>query len=376
MKTPHIIIVLLAVILFTNCKNNHKEINPIKNLIHSEVDSLLSYNEINAVSIGLIIGGKTYKVHKGELTKGLNNKPTDQTLYEIASLTKTFTGTLLAQAISENMVNIDDDIRESLDGDYPNLAFENNPITFRHLVTHRSRIPNMFPNKPEIFNNPDYDKLPYIINELQKDFSKEDFFNELRKVVIDTIPGSKFRYSNAGANLLGYCLENIYSKSFEALLKEKILSPLNMKNTKIVLSVGDKKNLAQGYNDKNMEMPFGTEKDMEAEGGIKSTLGDMMNYVAYHLDNKNRTVQESHHELLGLWDNFDNGMFWQMFINKEKPKKIFQNGGAFGTSSWITLIPEKNIGVFIITNQSGPKTHKRLNKTVENILAKLPITKE
>jgi len=358
--------------IFINCKNNTIKNDPITNIINIQLDSLLLNLEINAVSAGIIIDGKTYTFHKGELTKGQENTPNKETLYEIASITKTFTGTLLAKAIVENKVQLEDDIRTFISGDFSNLEYQNTPITYKNLATHRGRIPHMFPNKPEIFENPNHDTLPFIINDLQKDYTKEAFFKDLTLVHVDTIPGSKFGYSNAGANLLGYCIENMYNQKFEDVLKEQILTPLQMNNTKIVLSKKDKEYLAQGYNEKHLKMPFGAEKDMNAAGGLKSTLGDMMKYVAYHLNENNPIIKTSHQEILGLWDNFDNGLFWQIFTAKEnKPRKIFQNGGAFGTSSWLTLIPEKKIGVFIVTNTAGPTVHTKLNKTVERILQKL-----
>src|SRR5690606_3771155 len=128
-------------------------------------------------------------------------EPKDKTLYEIASLTKTFTGTMLAFAIVENKVNIDDDIRRYLKDSFPNLEYEGHPITFRHLVTHQSGLPNMFPNHKALFENPNWDELPFKINDVQKDFSKNEFFSELSKVNLSAKPGTGLNYSNVGANL-------------------------------------------------------------------------------------------------------------------------------------------------------------------------------
>ena len=97
----------------------------------------------------------------------------------------------------------------------------------------------------------------------------------------------------------------------------------------------------------------------------------MMKYVAFHLNKDNEVVQIAHKRLLHFWDDFDNGMFWQRFIHKNKSDVIFQNGGSFGTSSWLTLIPEDQIGVFIITNKKGNTTHRYLSNTVNKIIEKL-----
>ncbi len=225
-----------------------------------------------------------------------------------------------------------------------------------------------------MFEIADRYKMLQAIRELEKSLTKEVFFEELRKATIDTIPGTKFGYSGAGAELLGYCLESIYNKFYEEILKEKIWSPLKMDHTKITVLATD--NLTQGHNDNHRDMPFIPEKDVSAGGGIKSTVNDMMKYAIYHLDENNAIIKKSHQKMLGLWDEFDNGMFWQMFIFKDGPNKIFQNGGSFGTACWMTLIPENQIAVFIITNQNGQKTHDRLDKAASNIIENLTIAKD
>jgi CubicO group peptidase (beta-lactamase class C family) len=351
-----------------------KSENLIRKTMDECADSLLYHPEFRAVSIGVFKDRLVYIGHYGELDKGKNNAPSDNTLYEIASLTKTFTGTLLAQAIVDGKVKLGDDIRNYIPGNYPNLSFEGKPITFLHLLTHTSGLPRLFPNIPQLFDNPDYDVLPHRINQLQMNYSEEDFFKELGKVNLDTIPGYKYSYSNAGANVLGYCLETIYQMSFNDLLSKYLLSPLQMKNTKIQLTKRDDNFLAQGYNGQGLAMPAYTVKNMNAEGGLKSTVGDMMKYVEFHLNSDNPVVRQSHSELLdGRYGVYENGMFWQIRKESKNPDKIFQNGGAYGTSSWLTLVPESNTGVFVITNVSSPDTHSYLQRTVDKIIAEFQV---
>lgn len=338
--------------------------------INNICDSLITNPEFKSISLGVIVDDKIYKIHKGLLRNG--KSPNDRTTYEIASLTKTFTGTLLANAIFENKVKLDDDIRKFLPEKYPNLEFAAQPITFRHLVTHQSGLPNMFPNKMEIFNNANWDKLPFEINELQKDYTKSKFFSELLVVKLDTLPGTKLMYSNVGAVLLGYILENVYQNTFDELVKDKILNPLKMFSTETRISKAKKKHLAVGQNASQIEMPFRVEKDMNAEGGMISNVGDMIKYMGYHLNKSDAIVSIAHQQLWnGKFGDFEAGLFWQIYKDGDKPDKIFQNGGAYGTSSWITLIPERNIGVFIITNVAGQNVHQKLNQAVEKIIAEI-----
>ncbi len=293
----------------------------------------------------------------------------DRTLYEIASLTKTFTGTLLAKAIVDKKLELDDDIRNYLPESYPNLEFKGQPITFRNLVTHTSGLPNMFPNRPKIFESKNWNEIPFKINELQSGFSKKEFLKELHKVKLDTVPGIKFNYSNAGANLVGLCLERVYERSYKGLVQSYVLKPLKMDNTYLSINENNRKFLAQGLNDNGIKMPARAEKELKAEGGIISTLDDMIKYMTFELETDNPLIKISHQELLnGKYGDFENGLFWQIFKNGDKPTKIFQNGGAFGTSSWLTILPEIGIGVFIITNVSGPDVHQKLSILTDKII--------
>lgn len=361
-----IFLVSIGLSLLNSCDSTPPSLR-IEQLLTTELDSLLAQTELTSVSVGLLIDGKRFKVHRGELIEG--KAPTDQSLYEIASLTKTFTGTLLAHAIVEGKVSIDDDIREYLEGDFPNLEFEGHPITFRHLVTHTGGIPRMFPQN-DLFDNPDFDTLPFQLNELQAGYTKAEFMEALGQVGLDTIPGYQFSYSNAGANLIGYCLEQMYGMSYEDILQQKILAPLEMTDTKINLDESEIELLAEGFNASGVAMPYGVKKDMSAEGGIKSNLDDMLSYLSYHLRLDDPVIKASHQELWeGRYGDYESGLFWQIFKHGDNPDRVFQNGGAFGTSSWITLIPESSIGIFMVTNMSRPEVHGYMSVVVNDILA-------
>lgn len=356
---------LLLMFLFLSCEHSPAA-DPLMNHIDQELDSLLQNTALTSVSVGVIKGEKIYTQHKGKLLN--DERPNDHTCYEIASLSKTFTGLLLAHALVEGKVEIDDDIRNYLEGNYPNLAYENQPITFRHLVTHQSGLPHLFPAQEGLFDQPDWDQLPFDINQLQEGQTKEQFFEQLQSFQLDTLPGEAFIYSNAGANLLGYLLENIYQQPFEQLLEEKVLTPLQMNETTIHLAEVAANCLAQGQNANKLKMPPRAEKDMMAEGGIVSNVRDMVKYMSLYLETENPLVSTATQELWnGKYGDFEAGLFWQIFKDGDQPDRIFQNGGAYGTSSWVTIIPEKKWGIFIVTNTAGPDVHQALSMYVDEI---------
>jgi CubicO group peptidase (beta-lactamase class C family) len=97
------LLILFTSIFIISCKSSQekKQVSkkdPVELSMDRNADSLLLDSTINAISIGVYKDGKTYINHYGELDKGKENKPTDETIYEIGSVSKTFAGTLEAQA--------------------------------------------------------------------------------------------------------------------------------------------------------------------------------------------------------------------------------------------------------------------------------------
>ena len=202
------------------------------------------------LSVGVIHGGATRSHHFGSVSKGRRALADDRTVYPIASLTKTFAGTLLAQAQREGKLKLDDDIRTYLDGDYPNLAFERQPIRIHHLVNHVSGLPRLLPDKPEAspaFQSP----IPYPdrLRTLVAATTRADFYAGLHRVELTAPPGTHFQYSNAAAQLAGDILERLYGSDFESLVTRRIAAPLGMRDTFIHPTRQQERRFVDGYDD-------------------------------------------------------------------------------------------------------------------------------
>jgi len=110
-------------------------------IVDHAVDSFFK-NTPQAVglSIGVVKADKTYTYNYGTVERGKKVPPTANTLYPIASITKTFTGALLAQAALEGKIKLDDNVGKYLDGDYPNLGFQAHPIRLFDLLRSSFRV--------------------------------------------------------------------------------------------------------------------------------------------------------------------------------------------------------------------------------------------
>jgi len=105
-------------------------------------------------------------------------------------------------------------------------------------------------------------------------------------------------------------------------------------------------------------------------GGIKMTIVDMMLYAKLQLDKNNPVVSESHRLLYEEGNTFKLSYFWRVW-NDKYGTSYNHHGGTSGTQNWLFIFPKYDLGISIITNQSGPKTPKLLSKTVKKMLKQL-----
>ncbi|MBU7570881.1 MAG: beta-lactamase family protein, partial [Flavobacterium sp.] len=135
----------------------------IDSIINQAAHTYLSNESRLGLSIGIYHNNKTITYHYGSTQKEKQVLPTNKTIYEIGSISKTVTGTLLAQAVKDKKLKLEDDVRLYLDGDYPNLAYQGHPIRVGHLVSHISGLPNFLPDNPGLFQTTSSDSLPFVL---------------------------------------------------------------------------------------------------------------------------------------------------------------------------------------------------------------------
>jgi len=316
------------------------------------------------ISIGIYKDGKQYTYNYGEVHKGKNDRPSKNTIYAIGSISKTMTGALLAKAVLENKVKLDDDIRKYLVGDYPNLEYRGRPITMSLLLNHHSGLPYMLP--PDSVYSKGSNELQSIrLNEIFRHYTKADFFKDLHQVKIDTFPGTTFHYSNTGAILAGYIMEKLYGISFEQLLKQQVTSKLKMTDTKILFNAAQNKRIANGYDDKGKLMPRNPD-GLQGAGGINSTVDDMLKYISWQLNENDTAVKLSHDPTWQTGDYWA-GLNWQVLRGGNGQRIIWQSGNVAGFTSYCVLYPESKMGIVILTNEESRSSAGLIENMVNHI---------
>lgn len=339
---------MLAFLIYKGQITNAQNIDSI---VNNAATSFMSAESRVGISIGIIKDGRVYQYNFGSTQKGKDFIPTEKTIYEIGSITKSFTSMLLAQALIDKKVNLNDDVRKYLKGSYPNLEHENKPIRLLHLANLTSGLPDNLPEKMPPLKSLDKDSQAYELKKIHDSYTKMQFLTDLSKVKLTVEPGLTPSHSNTAAQLLGFILENIYGNDYNSLLNAYIMGPLNMNGTFIDVPDSLKDFRAKGYNDKGTLMPE-IPKDAGSAGVLKSTLSDMTKYINHHLTEKDHRVVLSHTLTWGNLESFGIGLNWSLNTNFDGKRKIWTSGGTFGFSSYSVLYPERNFALIVLANEN------------------------
>lgn len=367
----HRILIFSLYLLTTMSCKAANNLNDLPEIVTNEAQNFLEDNRFRSVSITVFHNGESFIGHFGELDFKQGNTPTSQTLYEMASVTKTLTGYLVACAVYEGKITLDTSVQEILGEEYSNLSFEGEPVRIRHLITHTSGLPLNINQITELYDQPGANNFQQAQNILTN-YTQQSLLAELKSLRLTEKPGENYGYSNVAPNLVAHILETIYQKRFDALLAEKLFIPAKMTKTFINLDEHNKTLLANGYNDRNERMPnFKQPINLwGAAGRIKSNTNDLLNYIKWQLDEDNPIVKLTHQELFYDVENIWIGYYWEV-IKNESSTHIEHHGGLYGSQNWLIVHPEENFGISIITNSSFPEANGLLKEAANAILEQL-----
>ncbi|REK19010.1 MAG: serine hydrolase [Planctomycetota bacterium] len=309
------------------------------------VQPLVDAGWIDGVAIGFISEDGTQQLGYGRISETNDAAPGPDTLFEIGSITKVFTGTILGKMVVDGVVKLDDPV-QPIFGTAMLIPKGERPITLVDLATHTSGLPRM----PTNFSPAD-PMNPYA------DYTTLQMGQFLAGHKLRREPGEKSEYSNLGMGLLGQALAVKNGYDYESLVEKEIWGPLEMTDTRITLDDDDRRRLAQGHDFdgnpvKNWDLPA-----MAGAGAIRSTTGDMLKFLAANLglkktdlDEAMALAQQQHFESPDQAAN-DVGLAWQL---QRKGNVIWHNGGTGGYHTYAAIQPEKKIGVVVLAStQTG-----------------------
>ncbi|MBO9674333.1 MAG: beta-lactamase family protein [Sphingobacteriaceae bacterium] len=347
-------ITLFIYFLFTDvCSFAQSSDNPMRSPIDSVVARLMAIYMKDGNRVGISIGvnhkGKSYIYNYGETAPGSKKLPGSTSIYEIGSITKTFTGLLIAHAITERKISLNDDIRKFLPGNFPNLEYKNGgPVKIGYLLAHTAQFPNSFGSV------------------LNKPMEKSAFLDSLHQIRLDSLKSFHYAYSNVGYQLLGLILENIYQKSYYQLISQYITSPLNMDRTALFYSIRYANDQLFGYG-ANREAAGNMPRTIPGAGNLNSSVSDMLKYLKYQNLENNPAVRLSHRIIEGDIDNGAHAFQWEVGKTWGWDQYLRIDGGTNGFRSFCLIYPLTQIEIVILSNQKDDSAGAGLYRVASGI---------
>jgi CubicO group peptidase (beta-lactamase class C family) len=327
--------------------------NRLRTAIDSVVDKYatiyMSDPKAVGLSLGLYKGGKNYSYHYGEVEKGKGSLPNDRTIFSVGSISKTFIGVLLARAVTEHKLSLQDDIRKYLPGDLPNLEYKGHPIRLVDLANHTSGIDKFrFNSVPANFETMTADEaLKYFAS-----YTAEDLLRDLRNLTVDTVPGVRYHYSLGGINLLGMALAKVYHTTLDQLVRDYYGKTFHMPDTKLVSNPEDMPRYARGYDEKGQLMPQMPQFTVSLYT-VKSTTKDMLSYLQANVLESNPAIRLSHQQTWGDLKSFAVGLTWDMEDYYGRGLEIWHSGFDYGSITVSTAYPSLGFGMFLWANDDS-----------------------
>lgn len=366
-------LVVVAALLAAGCAGEKAPATDLATDIDEVAATLIEQPLLHSTSIGVVYRGQAFIRHRGDMEAGKPGPPTDATLYEIGSLSKTLAGTLMANAVLSHKVGLDDDIRKYLQGDYPNLQYKGEPLRVRNLLSHTSGLPNMLPARANTVLSDFTDhRTPGQLNAVYARYGQADFFRDLHTVEIGGMPGKEYAYSSAGTELVAHILEVVYKRDYETLLRDLLGDAAGMTGVRLRLSDAEAPRLAVGYHSDNPipttpmpQLPWG------ASGNVKATVPEMVKYLKFQLA-AGPVVAESHRALVRFDPEFSVGYFWNI-VSSDALKGVYyaHHGGVPRSQCYIYIVPRYDLGIFVITNQSGDDTAHAMEAAIDTLIKRI-----
>ena len=369
---------LLFLLVFIPLVSFGQSSSSINEQLTQDLLSIYAQNHIVGFSVAIVNQDKIlYTKGFGYSDKLKNKAYTENTIQNIASISKTFIGISLLKAQELGKLNLDDPINNYLPFEVINPKFPNTAITIRHLATHTSSI--IDPSR--------YGKNGYVLKEINNNGKKinsnfrpsnemmtyDEFLKKIlstdgewykKKYFLKKKPGTFFSYSNIGAGLAALVIENAVGKPFNLFTKEYIFEPLKMSSTGWFSSEVDFTNHTKLYANTKTELAFYNLVNYP-DGGLITSSNDLGKYLIELISgyNENGLVlsKESYNELYTPKLNndihinrssstYNDEYNMGVFMGMSSKDQIGHTGGDPGVATLMFFNSETKIGKILFVN--------------------------
>ena len=323
------------------------------------------------IVVGIVTPNGTQVSGYGNISNFNSTRVDGNTVFDIASISKTFVATILADMVNQRLVNLNDPIEKYLPIDSIIVpSYDGHKITLESLATHTSGLPD-FPTG-------------WLRNH---SYTTQQVYDFISNTTLPNKPGTKANYSDLGMGLLGHILSLRAGISFDQLVKDRILNVLAMDSTGMRINGSEisvpkdiKSRFAQGHiAGKEVNLEFIPET-IQSAGAMYSTANDLLKYLSANIGlvqtKINDSLQETHLIRHSFGQSLDNrslkdyiGLGWTVTTDFGK-EVIWHTGSIDGFTSIIGFNPSKKIGLVILCgcNYNDLSSQEMINLVIPFLL--------
>lgn len=375
-----VFICVLVFITNTFADNNADQNQFVTTIVNHNIQPLLEKYQIPGMAIAISINGKEYFYNYGVASKQTQSPVTQNTIFGVGSITKTFTATLAGYLNQTRLFDINQNVASYL-SPLKRTVFDN--ITTTNLLTHTAGLPLLG------FNNVE---TPTQLIKYLKHWSPE------------IVVGTQRMYSNVGYQLAGFTIESATDEKYETLIQENILNPLGLRHTYFTVPNNELINLAQGYDEHGAPQSLSVQPQLPAAFGMLSSSADLIKFVQANmqeyqsnspqLNQALRVTQVAYYKTPFMtqdlaWEEYSYPLSLQDLLqghNSElqaPAKKLIPSStpnenvyidktgtGINNTfAAYVAFIPQHKIGIVILSNKFYPFNERP--KVAYNILTQI-----
>jgi beta-lactamase class C len=338
----------------------------VRQTVDAAIQPMMTKDGIPGVAVGVIVDGRAQVFNYGVASTQSREPVTDDTLFELGSVSKTFTATLTAWAQVDNQLSLGDDVDKHLP------ALRGTPFGRLSLLTLGTHTPGVLPLQ--------------VPDEIHNDAELMAYFKAWRP---SYAPGTMRTYTNPGIGTLGLIAAKSMGQDFTVLIEQRLFPALGLKNSFIDVPVARAADYAQGYtkDGKPIRMAGGV---LAAQAyGVKSTAADMLRFIETNMKLVNvdsrlqRAITQTHTGYFQagpmtqdlIWEQYPYPVTLEALLEGNAPSMaldatpvkaivppeapqddvwINKTGSTNGFGSYVAFVPARRIGIVILGNRNFP----------------------
>ena len=265
-------------------------------------------------------------------------------VFEIGSITKAFTGILLAEMAGRGEVGLEDPVSAHAHAGVHVPSRGGREITLVDLATHRSSLPRL-PGNLGLADPAN----PYAA------YTEADLHEFISRVELERDIGSEYEYSNLGMGFLGHVLAKVAGADYETVIRERVLAPLGMSMSGIALSEAMRARLVTGHDEAGAPVPNWDIPALAGAGALRSTAEDMLAFLDANVGDPatdlERAMRASHQSRRPAAGANAVGLGWHI-LSVGEDRIVWHNGGTGGYRTWAGFDPDRDVAAVVLTNST------------------------